>query len=93
MAYIIEYSPQDAKRYPKIKESKPIQIGRWLFPALLVAAVLWMRLYGVPDFLIPGEPEQTKTAAAEMVNNLQKGAALDDAVTAFCQDIINGAQE
>lgn len=93
MSYMIQYSPQDAKRYPQNKKNCHIKFGKWVLPTLIIAAVLWMRLNGVPDFLVPGEPEQTKAAAADMMKSLRQGVNFKDAVTAFCQDIIYGTQE
>jgi hypothetical protein len=45
----------------------------------------------VPDYFIPGEPEKTKAAATEMVNRLQKGTSVTEAVTGFCKDILYDA--
>ena len=59
---------------------------------MVVAAVLWMRLYGVPDFLIPGDPEVTKTAASVMVDEIKNGATVGNAITAFCKTILDGAE-
>lgn len=91
MSYKIEYSPQDANRYPQCNRKRHTKPGRWILAAILIATVFWVRLNGVPDYFIPGEPEKTKAAATEMVNRLQKGTSVTEAVTAFCKDILYDA--
>ena len=91
MAYKIQYSPETAYRYPQQKEKRNLQTGRWLFLAMILAAAVWLRVKGVPDFLIPGDPEITRNAVQTMVTDNQGGAAINDAVTAFCRTILHGA--
>ena len=91
MAYIIAYTPEASNRYPQVKGKRKVNFGKWMGLALLLAAVLWMRLKGIPDFLIPGDAEVTKAAAAAMVDDLQDGISVNDAVTAFCRTILDGA--
>lgn len=91
MAYKIQYTPEDNTRYPKLKKQKPIPWKRWLFAIAILAAVLWVRQKGVPDFLIPGDPEVTTVATKNMITNLQEGAKVNEAVTVFCKEILNGA--
>ena len=91
MAYKIQYTPEDNARYPKMKNSKTIPWKRWLFAIAIFAAVLWVREKGVPDFIIPGDPEVTTAATKNMISNLQEGAKVNEAVTVFCKEILNGA--
>lgn len=88
MSYKIQYSPQDGKRYPGVDMKQKRKGRNLLFPIALLTLLVWFWLYGIPDFLIPGEPEITKAAAEEMVDRLHSGMKLEDALTAFCQDII-----
>ena len=91
MAYKIQYTPEDNSRYPQVRKSKPIHWKRWLFLAGILFGILWLRRSGIPDFLIPGDPEITSTAAKTMVENLQQGTTVNDAVTVFCKEILHGA--
>ena len=91
MAYKIQYTPEDNSRYPKFKKRKSIQWKRWLFGAGILAGVLWLRYKGIPDFLIPGDPEITTAAAKNMLENLHQGTSVNDAVTVFCKEILHGA--
>ena len=42
-------------------------------------------------FLIPGDPEITKSAAVVLMDDLSDGVNVNDAVTAFCRSILDGA--
>lgn len=92
MAYKIQYSPEAACRYPQEREKRKPQLGKWLGLALIVAAALWVRVNGVPDFLIPGNPEITKAATVALIGDIQEGAPWNEAVTVFCETIIDGAE-
>ena len=91
MAYKIQYSPETAKRYPQVKSRNRGKLGKWVLIGFLLIAILWMRVKGVPDYLIPGDPEVTRSAAAMMVENLQSGTAVNEAVSTFCKTIMHGA--
>lgn len=91
MAYIIQYSPESSGKYPQIKKQNSHKLGGWfLLLAILIAAV-WIRIYGIPDFLIPGDPQVTKSAAVMMITNLQEGVKIEDAIAVFCEQILVGA--
>ena len=91
MAYKIEYSPEMACRYPQELKSNG-KTKKWLVVGCLVAALLWIRLNGVPDFLIPGNKEVTKEAAGIFVEDLRNGKKVEEAVTEFCKTILNDGQ-
>ena len=92
MAYKIQYSPDTASRYPQAAVKKPVRIRHWMTAIVAIAAALWIHFYGVPDFLIPGDPEITNAAATAMMGEIKNGAALGDAVTSFCKMILDGAK-
>lgn len=92
MSYKIQYSPETSSLYPQSAARKPLRIKHWMMAAITIAAALWIHFYGVPDFLIPGDPKITKAAASAMVGEIKNGAALGDAVTTFCKMILNGAK-
>ena len=91
MAYRIQYSPEDKKRYPGVKKRIQVRTGQWVVVLLAFGAALCLRIYGVPDFLIPGDPVVTREAAELMMDQLQNGNSLNDAVTVFCKEILHGA--
>ena len=91
MAYKIQYSPENQRRYPGVKGKINLRIGQWLFALCILAAVLLVRRYGVPDFLIPGDPVVTREAASLMMDSLHSGTSLNEAVTVFCKEVLHGA--
>ena len=44
------------------------------------------------DILLPGNEDITRSAMDQMVAQLRSGVGLKEAVTAFCREIIAGAQ-
>lgn len=91
MAYKIQYSQETAYRYPQTSSKRTTNWGKWFGIALILAAVLWMRLNGIPDFLIPGDPAVTKAAAVTLVDELRNNIPIGEAVTTFCESILDGA--
>ena len=91
MAYKIQYSPQSNKQYPGVKTSRRISGRCWLVFLSVLAAACWVKFYGVPDFLIPGDPEVTREAASLMMGKLREGLSVNEAITVFCKEILHGA--
>lgn len=92
MSYKIQYSPETGYLYPQEKKQRSIQMKRWIIPTVAIVLALWLHIYGVPDFLIPGDPDITKAAASALVDEIQSGVAMNDAVTTFCKTILDGAE-
>ena len=92
MAYKIEYSPESARRYPQMQKDKRLKPTKLLILMFAIIAALWMRLNGVPDLLIPGDATVTRAAASDFMNCVQAGVPIGEAVTAFCQTILDGAE-
>lgn len=91
MAYKIQYTPQDAHRYPPISQKRK-RTSRTIWLLVLIAGIaLCFSYYGIPDILVPGDAEVTKSAAREMISLLKAGTPVKDAVTAFCKQIIDAA--
>ena len=91
MAYKIEYTPEVSHRYPSAQRKKKRQSGKLILSLLVLAAALWIRLKGVPDFLIPGDRDITSAAASSLLEHVQDGMPVGEAVTVFCRQIIDGA--
>lgn len=94
MAYRIEYDSLNRK----YEISSP---NRSHFPVLLVGAVTafflltasfwpegWTTLR---DILIPGDDAVTLQALESMSDNLRSGMELEEAITSFCREIMDGA--
>ena len=91
MAYQIEYSPQEQCRYPlKSYRKKRSRSIIWMLILMAIASFL-LSHYGIPDLLIPGDAEVTKSAAQEMIWLLKTGTPVKDAFEVFCKQIIDAA--
>ena len=91
MAYKIQYSPEKNKNYPQNKRNTKHSYTQLFVAALIIMAVIWVRVNGVPDCLVPGDPVVTRAATATMLNELRAGEPLNNAVTVFCKEILYGA--
>lgn len=56
------------------------------------AAVKLAGLEWVQEVLLPGDAAVTAAALDGFVQNIKGGETLADAITAFCQEILNGAK-
>lgn len=92
MAYRINYTPEDSRKYPQTYQKHKPMLGRYCIFLVILVGVLYWKHYGVPDFLIPGDKDITVHAAKVMVAGLKAGEPLEDVVTAFCQEIIHSAE-
>lgn len=94
MAYRIEYDSFNQK----FEISSPV---RSRFPGLLIGAVtafflitatFWPEGWSaLRDIMIPGDDAVTLQALECMSDNLRSGMALEDAITSFCREVIDGA--
>lgn len=92
MSYQIEYNTVGL---PKPK-GKPQKTPNWalLCVALCLLLALGIKCLGLPwvqQVLLPGDPAVTAAALENMVADLKGGASLIGAITAFCQEILQGA--
>ena len=90
MSYKIQYTPETAYRYPQNKAKK----FKWVDIAVLfciLVALTWFRVNGIPESLIPGDPDVTKAAASVFVAQIRSGEPLREAATVFCKEILIGA--
>lgn len=95
MGYRIQYNPEENKKYPSKLTSDVRQ--RWLI-GIAIAVMLTLGLAGLnkgqtlKTWLLPGDPEVTEAALSSMVENIRSGESVEDAVTAFCLEIMENAQ-
>lgn len=91
MSYKIEYASELDRKYPSQKKAHHVKWGNIILISFVILGALWLRMNGVPDFLIPGDPNVTRAAAAVMVEQIQAGGSVGNAVTVFCKEILDGA--
>lgn len=95
LSYRIVYGP-----VPKMKRGGQ---GRRLRIQLMAAVFFLIFVLGVrlvwpegsellQSYLLPGEKGVTEAAFSVMITDLQAGEPLGEAVTAFCRQVIAGAQ-
>ena len=90
MSYYLQYEPNLRKRYPTIADKRR-RIVRILvfFTALAVTGVIFRN--HIADFLIPGDPDITVPAFAEMVDKIGAGESVGESFIEFCRQIISGS--
>ena len=95
MAYRVCYSPEDNKRYPEVNKQGSGRGARYI--AIISAVVLALSIPKVRDklwmWLIPGDEAVTSGAFTQMVEDIQSGNSVADAVTVFCQEILDHGNE
>ncbi len=89
MSYYIEYTPEQAKRYPS-RRRKNTNVSWRIIAGISLSALL---IYGlsiqkIRNFLIPGDPDTTIRATAELFENVQEGVRWTDAFAAFCETVV-----
>ena len=60
---------------------------------VLVLLAVWSFSDRLTEYLIPVDPKITRSAVTTMVSDIGAGEPVGEAVTAFCKEIIAGAQE
>lgn len=86
MAYQISYSENSIVKKVKFVRKLPV---KWIvcFIALLLAAGL-LQMESLQNFLIPGDPTETKAAFSAFTQELREGERFQDAAAAFCRQLI-----
>ena len=91
MSYEIQYTPEDNKRYPLVKCRKHGSVGKIVVIVCIILSGVALRMYGIPDFLIPGDPQVTKAAAANFMESMRRGEGIESSITVFCKEVLDGA--
>ena len=92
MAYRITYGEgsiqKQSVKLTKIRW-KPILLGICVSALALTLVIpggrIWLR-----DLILPGDEEVTAVALEDLAQNLGNGVSLEEAVDAFCYEIIHG---
>ena len=92
MSYRIEYGEAAPVRYQRPRGQNYPRTLTALCMILFALAVgrYWPRGQQVlRDFLLPGAPTVTERAFSELVSDLTQGVGLEEAMSTFCQQIID----
>ena len=95
MGYKITYcSFGEEKKQPKQKQAwkRFTAVGLVMMLVLGALAVKHTELPWVQKYLLPGDPAVTAAALEGMLADLKDGDSLKDAVTAFCREIVEHAE-
>ena len=96
MSYRIEYGTAVPVKFQEKKRKSHVRILTALFILLFVLGVgeFWADGKQVlQKFLLPGEPSVTEQAFSDMVSDLTDGAALEEAMVAFCHQILDNGKD
>lgn len=94
MGYRIQYGKVTKKeREAVMRVSKRTAILKRTAVGCLVIAMVLLGKFGFLDFIIPGDREVTKQAFQTMLEEVQEGQSVKTAFTAFCGEILDGANE
>lgn len=94
MRYSIQYESEKNRKYPQNTDNDRKKGYRFLAGLLILIALFigaWHR-DAVISWIIPGDDHVTIEAAEELIGNLQEGTAVSEALTVFCDRIIDHAQ-
>lgn len=94
MAYSIQYGRASIRnQFRRMKGTKQsTRLKSAIICSLILTALICGKL-GYLDFLIPGDKEVTKEAFSDMLDSLQGGEDLKEAVSTFCEEIFSVAQQ
>ena len=93
MSYQIIYGPQ--KRPIKNSNKRSLRIGI-ITGILLIAVLAAIKITGygsmIRQIILPGDAEITASAFQNMTDALKSGNGLPQAITTFCETVIEGAK-
>ena len=91
MAYRIEYDPEGIKRSKVKQVGKGSALTTILLTIVLVVGAVGIKVSALPwieHYLIPADPAVTAAALEELAADLREGEPIADAVSTFCQQIL-----
>ncbi len=93
MSYRISYEPEFNSKYPVLPGKRPRKKLWMICAALVLVAVAMLSPVrsAVLNLILPGDPQVTKSALSDLVEQVGAGEGLGVAVTAFCREILQGA--
>lgn len=94
MAYTVYYTETGEIERNNIalkKSNHKILVSLCLVLLFVFGTVKLLSSERIQQFLIPGDPQITKAAFAEMTQSVREGQSVEDAVVAFCRQILTEA--
>ena len=89
MSYKIMYEPEKRHRYPTAAFPSVRRKGLALLLLLTFTIVILLAFGGsIIEFLIPGDPEVTKSAFGNMLEQIRQGDGVTEAFSSFCREIL-----
>ncbi len=70
------------------RTKRRVNLKGWIYASAIIALLM---LLAFTDVFIPGDPEVTKTAMSEMIEDVKSGEQVVDAFAAFCHSILQGS--
>lgn len=95
MSYRISYGPKTPKRYyrPKLRKMPLILSAAVLCSMFIINICFPAQTQAIKHKLLPWTTPESKAAISTMLNDIQEGASYEDAITAFCREILNGVPD
>lgn len=93
MGYQIQYG-QTMKRkiiFDQKKKTNSSMSIKLVILGLLITLSIFLGNSGYLDFMIPGNKEATTAAFESMIQDVQNGENVKEAITAFCLEILEGS--
>ena len=90
MSYQIQYEPEKNRKFP-VRNKKKNNPTAAVVVALILVVCMGIGLR--TGWLIPGDPQVTTEAISHMVDMLRQGQPVQDAVTAFCTEVLEHGQQ
>ena len=93
MAYRIDYGGTgEPEKFPENTRKK----GNRVWPVaciclVLLLSFLYPKKHVLEKLLIPGDPQVTKSAAKNLIEDLRAGEGISNSLQAFCTEIITHA--
>lgn len=95
MGYLIVYENAHAKKtnIKRIVSTKK-HFVLWTVILLAFVSICWIgwNQTDIRQYLLPGDPDFTSAAIDGLIEEIRNGAAVSDAVFAFCEEIVDHAK-
>lgn len=94
MGYKIQYGGKQP-----VGDSTNAKKYRMIWLCFLLLTILGIIVFGIEqvpsvrDFLLPGDPEAIRLAGRDMIEQIQAGTSVGDAITSFCVEIVRHGLE
>ncbi len=95
MSYRISYGSKTPKKYykPKLRKT-PLIISAALLCGIFIIHICFpVQTQEIKYKLFPWTTPESKVAINTMLTDIQEGASYEEAITAFCREILSGVQD